>query len=53
MFAAAALEHISAHLVHRARPLSEIASMLLNEGLSFSATSQPEDDLTIFLLRFR
>jgi sigma-B regulation protein RsbU (phosphoserine phosphatase) len=37
---------------HRTRPLKEIASVLLNEGMSFSATSQPEDDLTLFLLRF-
>lgn len=38
---------------HRTRPLKEIASVLLNEGMSFSATPQPEDDLTLFLVRFR
>jgi len=38
---------------HRTRPLKEIASVLLNEGMSFSVTPQPEDDLTLFLVRFR
>lgn len=38
---------------HRTRPLKEIASVLLNEGLSFSVSPQPEDDLTLFLVRFR
>jgi hypothetical protein len=38
---------------HRTRPLKEIASVLLNEGMSFSARPQPEDDLTLFLVRFR
>ncbi|MBI4473615.1 MAG: serine/threonine-protein phosphatase [Acidobacteria bacterium] len=38
---------------HRQKPLREIASLLLNEGMSFSSTPQPEDDLTLFLVRFR
>jgi sigma-B regulation protein RsbU (phosphoserine phosphatase) len=38
---------------HRTRPLKEIASVLLNEGMSFSASPQPEDDLTLFMVRFR
>ena len=38
---------------HRARPLKEIASTVLNEGMSFSGVTQPEDDLTLFMLRFR
>jgi hypothetical protein len=38
---------------HRTRPLKEIASVLLNEGMSFSVTPQPEDDLSLFLVRFR
>jgi serine phosphatase RsbU (regulator of sigma subunit) len=38
---------------HRTRPLKEIASVVLNEGRSFNATPQPEDDLTLFLVRFR
>jgi serine phosphatase RsbU (regulator of sigma subunit) len=37
---------------HRRQPLQEIASVLLNDGKSFSAVPQPEDDLTLFLLRF-
>ena len=38
---------------HRSRPLKEIASTVLNEGMSFSCATQPEDDLTLFMLRFR
>jgi serine phosphatase RsbU (regulator of sigma subunit) len=38
---------------HRTRPLREIASVLLNEGTAFSVAPKPEDDLTLFLLRFR
>lgn len=38
---------------HRSRPLKEIASAVLHEGLSFSAAPQPEDDLTLFMMRFR
>jgi hypothetical protein len=38
---------------HRTRPLNEIASVLLNEGTAFSVAPKPEDDLTLFLLRFR
>src|SRR5262245_51655341 len=36
----------------RDRPLSEIASSLLAEGMAFSDTPHPEDDLTLFLVRF-
>jgi serine phosphatase RsbU (regulator of sigma subunit) len=36
----------------RARPLTEIASFLLTEGMAFSAAPHPEDDLTLFLVRF-
>jgi Stage II sporulation protein E (SpoIIE) len=38
---------------HRHRPLKEIASSLLNDGISFSSPAQPEDDLTLFIMRFR
>ena len=38
---------------HRNRPLKEIASLLLSEGMSFSVTPQPKDDLTLFLVSFR
>jgi Stage II sporulation protein E (SpoIIE) len=38
---------------HRDRPLKEIASSLLNDGISFSSPAQPEDDLTLFIMRFR
>jgi len=38
---------------HRDRPLKEIASSVLNDGISFSAPAQPEDDLTLFIMRFR
>jgi serine phosphatase RsbU (regulator of sigma subunit) len=38
---------------HRDRPLREIASSVLNDGISFSAPAQPEDDLTLFIMRFR
>jgi serine phosphatase RsbU (regulator of sigma subunit) len=37
---------------NRTRPLKEIAAVVLNEGRSFNATSQPDDDLTLFLVRF-
>jgi len=36
----------------REQPLTDIASCLLTEGLAFSATPHPEDDLTLFLVRF-
>jgi sigma-B regulation protein RsbU (phosphoserine phosphatase) len=36
----------------RDRPLSEIASSLLAEGMAFSNAPCPEDDLTLFLVRF-
>ncbi len=38
---------------HRDRPLKEIASSVLNDGISFSAPAKPEDDLTLFMMRFR
>jgi len=38
---------------HRNRPLKEIASTVLHEGMSFSAAPQPEDDLTLLMMRFR
>jgi sigma-B regulation protein RsbU (phosphoserine phosphatase) len=38
---------------HRESPLKEIASSVLNDGISFSAPAQPEDDLTLFIMRFR
>ena len=39
-------------LSHRSAPLEEIASVLLTEGMAFSASPNPEDDLTLFLVRF-
>jgi hypothetical protein len=36
----------------RDRPLTEIVSFLLAEGMAFSAAPHPEDDLTLFLVRF-
>jgi sigma-B regulation protein RsbU (phosphoserine phosphatase) len=36
----------------RARPLTDIASYLLSQGMAFSAAPHPEDDLTLFLVRF-
>lgn len=36
----------------RHRPLTEIASSLLAEGTAFSTAPHPEDDLTLFLVRF-
>jgi serine phosphatase RsbU (regulator of sigma subunit) len=44
------LEYVSGH---RGRPLKEIAAEVLNEGITFSAAPQPEDDLTLFMMRFR
>jgi Stage II sporulation protein E (SpoIIE) len=38
---------------YRDRPLKEIASSVLNDGISFSSPAQPEDDLTLFIMRFR
>lgn len=38
---------------HRKSPLQDIASVLLHRGMEFSAAPQPEDDLTLFLVRFR
>jgi hypothetical protein len=38
---------------HRERPLKEIASQVFAEGIRFSAPAQPEDDLTLFMMRFR
>jgi Stage II sporulation protein E (SpoIIE) len=38
---------------HRDRSLKEIASSVLNDGISFSSPAQPEDDLTLFIMRFR
>lgn len=38
---------------HRERPLHEIASGVLDEGMDFSSLTQPEDDLTLFMMRFR
>jgi sigma-B regulation protein RsbU (phosphoserine phosphatase) len=40
-------------LKYRDRPLKEIASSVLNDGISFSAPAKPEDDLTLFMMRFR
>jgi serine phosphatase RsbU (regulator of sigma subunit) len=40
-------------LKHRDRPLKEIASSVLNDGIGFSAPAKPEDDLTLFMMRFR
>jgi serine phosphatase RsbU (regulator of sigma subunit) len=37
---------------NRGRPLKEITSLLLDEATAFSAAPHPEDDLTLFLLRF-
>jgi serine phosphatase RsbU (regulator of sigma subunit) len=37
---------------NRNAPLKEIADALLSEGIAFSATPEPEDDLTLLLLRF-
>jgi serine phosphatase RsbU (regulator of sigma subunit) len=37
---------------HRKAPLKEIASVLLEQGIAFSAAPNPEDDLTLFLIRF-
>lgn len=42
-------ESVSAN---RHRPLKEIASLLLDEGMGFSSTPHPEDDLTMFFVRF-
>jgi serine phosphatase RsbU (regulator of sigma subunit) len=36
----------------RDRPLTDIASYLLAEGMEFSAAPHPEDDLTLFFVRF-
>lgn len=36
----------------RKAPLKDIASVLLHKGMTFSATPHPEDDLTLFLIRF-
>jgi stage II sporulation SpoE-like protein len=38
---------------HRERPLKEIASQVFADGISFSSPAQPEDDLTLFMMRFR
>jgi serine phosphatase RsbU (regulator of sigma subunit) len=37
----------------RRQALKDIASEVLNEGMSFSSTPHPADDLTLFLLRFQ
>jgi serine phosphatase RsbU (regulator of sigma subunit) len=36
----------------RHKPLAEIATSLLDESMAFSAAPHPEDDLTLFLVRF-
>jgi len=38
---------------HRDCPLNEIADVVLQEGINFSAASRPEDDLTLLIMRFR
>jgi serine phosphatase RsbU (regulator of sigma subunit) len=38
---------------HRERSLKDIANVLLEQGIAFSATPNPEDDLTLFMVRFR
>jgi serine phosphatase RsbU (regulator of sigma subunit) len=37
---------------HRNAPLKDLASVLLEQGIAFSASPNPEDDLTLFLVRF-
>jgi serine phosphatase RsbU (regulator of sigma subunit) len=38
---------------NRDLPLKEIASEVLKEGIAFSDPAPPEDDLTLFMMRFR